>query len=328
MLLSSGVVWRHRTLDEFRAECPGGDPALQRARRRRARRRARLAGVARRAGRWRGRPAIRARSAGASTRAGLTDALVRAAGDVRLGEAFARRRGSSRRAASPAASRASAGCSLRANPWSEGDGLAYALARGADLSARHGRVLRPQPAGGGARGAASSCGRAAVRPPRARPRRRRARVLSRRAVLVRERPRPGDRAPTRPCRVVRRRRSAHCGERVRERTVADLVEAARAAGGDVRPAGRAAVRAAAVAEARRAAVPRGPRPRVGHAHDRRAPDRRARARPARRTARRSAGSTRPARTPAASSPAATAAAWRRRSSSAASRPRPRWQTAT
>jgi succinate dehydrogenase/fumarate reductase flavoprotein subunit len=30
MLLSSGVVWRYRELDEFRRECPGGDPELQR----------------------------------------------------------------------------------------------------------------------------------------------------------------------------------------------------------------------------------------------------------------------------------------------------------
>src|SRR5439155_24756481 len=30
MLLSSGVVWRHRTFDAFREECPDGDPALQR----------------------------------------------------------------------------------------------------------------------------------------------------------------------------------------------------------------------------------------------------------------------------------------------------------
>jgi hypothetical protein len=30
MLLSSGVVWRHREWEDFRAECPGGDPALQR----------------------------------------------------------------------------------------------------------------------------------------------------------------------------------------------------------------------------------------------------------------------------------------------------------
>ncbi|HEV2873976.1 MAG TPA: FAD-binding protein [Thermoleophilaceae bacterium] len=30
MRLSSGVIWRHRELDRFLAECPGGDPDLQR----------------------------------------------------------------------------------------------------------------------------------------------------------------------------------------------------------------------------------------------------------------------------------------------------------
>src|SRR6059058_3137751 len=30
MLLSSGVVWRHLEWEAFRAECPDGDPALQR----------------------------------------------------------------------------------------------------------------------------------------------------------------------------------------------------------------------------------------------------------------------------------------------------------
>jgi succinate dehydrogenase/fumarate reductase flavoprotein subunit len=30
MLLSSGVIWRHRSWDDFRRECPDGDPALQR----------------------------------------------------------------------------------------------------------------------------------------------------------------------------------------------------------------------------------------------------------------------------------------------------------
>src|SRR5262245_20455668 len=30
MLLSSGVVWRHREFADFRRECPSGDPALQR----------------------------------------------------------------------------------------------------------------------------------------------------------------------------------------------------------------------------------------------------------------------------------------------------------
>ena len=31
MLLSTCVVWRYREWETFRAECPGGDPALQRA---------------------------------------------------------------------------------------------------------------------------------------------------------------------------------------------------------------------------------------------------------------------------------------------------------
>ena len=30
MLLSSGVIWRHRDFEQFREECPGGDAALQR----------------------------------------------------------------------------------------------------------------------------------------------------------------------------------------------------------------------------------------------------------------------------------------------------------
>src|SRR3954468_16391612 len=30
MLLSSGVIWRHRDFDLFRTECPAGDPQLQR----------------------------------------------------------------------------------------------------------------------------------------------------------------------------------------------------------------------------------------------------------------------------------------------------------
>src|SRR5262245_17876654 len=31
MLLSSGVIWRHRDFDRFRSECRGGDERLQRA---------------------------------------------------------------------------------------------------------------------------------------------------------------------------------------------------------------------------------------------------------------------------------------------------------
>ncbi len=64
-----GVVWRHRTLDEFREECPGGDPALQR-RDRRASSTRRSTGSSRSARRSsRARPGTRARSARASTRA-------------------------------------------------------------------------------------------------------------------------------------------------------------------------------------------------------------------------------------------------------------------
>ena len=31
MLLSSGVIWRHREWEEFRRECPAGDERLQRS---------------------------------------------------------------------------------------------------------------------------------------------------------------------------------------------------------------------------------------------------------------------------------------------------------
>src|SRR5213596_966987 len=30
MLLSSCVIWRYRSFEDFRAQCPAGDPALQR----------------------------------------------------------------------------------------------------------------------------------------------------------------------------------------------------------------------------------------------------------------------------------------------------------
>ena len=135
MLLSSGVVWRHRTLEDFRAECPGGDPALQAPDRRRARRRARLARVARRRAGARARRATRSPSAGATTRARSRTSLVRAAGDVRLREPFRGARRSSRPAASARGWRAERGLLLRAAPWSEGDGLAFALARGAATTA-------------------------------------------------------------------------------------------------------------------------------------------------------------------------------------------------
>ncbi|MBA2462631.1 MAG: FAD-binding protein [Actinobacteria bacterium] len=133
MLLSSGVIWRHRSLEEFREECPGGDPALQR----------RVVDELDEALDWLESlgAAVVARDTGNprtvgrrfDTR-GLTNALVRAAGDVRLGEPF---RSAQILATGGFAARLAGerGLLLRASAWSEGDGLAYALERGADLSA-------------------------------------------------------------------------------------------------------------------------------------------------------------------------------------------------
>ena len=111
-------------------------------------------------------------------------------------------------------------------------------------------------------------------------------------------------------------------QRVRERTVADLVEAARAAGGDVRPAEELPFARTGVAEARRASLRGDPRVRSRDAHDRRPPHRRARPRARRRRRARPRPASPRAPTRAASSPAATAAASPPLSSSAASPPRP------
>ena len=133
MLLSSGVVWRHRSLAEFHEECPGGDPALQRV----------VVDALDEALDWLeglGPPVLERETGNPRTvgrrfdTRGLTAALVRAAGDVRLGEAFADAHvlATGGFAARLARER---DLLLRANRWSEGDGLAYGLARGADLSA-------------------------------------------------------------------------------------------------------------------------------------------------------------------------------------------------
>ena len=133
MLLSSGVVWRHRSLAEFHADCPRGEPALQRV----------LVDELDPALDWLeelGAP-VTERTTGNERTVGrrfdprcLTDALVRAARDVRLATPF---RDAQLLATGGFGARLARdrGLLLRAAPWSEGDGLAYALARGADLSA-------------------------------------------------------------------------------------------------------------------------------------------------------------------------------------------------
>ena len=145
-LLSSGFVWRYRDWDTFRAQCPGGDPALQRlVWERFSDALAWLEGL--------GAP-VRSRDTGnelttgcAFEPAGLVEALVRRAGDIRLEEplrqlpsgiavvlatgGFQADRELVRRYITPEAD----SLLLRANPWSAGDGLRLGVEAGARLSA-------------------------------------------------------------------------------------------------------------------------------------------------------------------------------------------------
>jgi fumarate reductase flavoprotein subunit len=141
MLLSSGVIWRYREWEDYRVECPAGDEALQRV-------------VWERlddAIGWLeslGAPVVEHDTGNPRTTGrrfdppGLTAALVRVAGDVRPGQEAAAEptilatggfQGNAELVAEhihPAGS-----LRLRANAWSSGDGMRYALARGAELSA-------------------------------------------------------------------------------------------------------------------------------------------------------------------------------------------------
>jgi fumarate reductase flavoprotein subunit len=146
MLLSSGVIWRHREFDRFRAECPRGDPLLQRTVFDRL-----DADIA-----WLESLGAEAldRDTGNPLTSGtrfephqLTHVLLRAAGGVRLGEplrdlpegppvvlatgGFQADRGLVARYITPHAGN----LMLRAAPWSSGDGLRLGLAAGGAVSA-------------------------------------------------------------------------------------------------------------------------------------------------------------------------------------------------
>lgn len=144
MLLSSAVVWRYRDFAEFRRQCPGGDPALQRLVHERLDE----------ALDWLerlGAPVVTRETGNPLTAGrrfeprGLMEALVRAAGEVRLRTPLGERvegplvlatggfQGDPElveRFVAPAAP-----LPLRASPWSTGDGLRYAMGQGAALSA-------------------------------------------------------------------------------------------------------------------------------------------------------------------------------------------------
>jgi succinate dehydrogenase/fumarate reductase flavoprotein subunit len=140
MLLSSCVIWRFREWDDFRAECPTGDERLQRVVWEHL-----DDGIA-----WLealGAPVVLHETGNPRTVGkrfdprGLTDALVRAAGEVRLDETVSEPvilatggfQGDTGLVAEHIGP--SAPLRLRANPWSSGDGLRTALAAGAELSA-------------------------------------------------------------------------------------------------------------------------------------------------------------------------------------------------
>jgi succinate dehydrogenase/fumarate reductase flavoprotein subunit len=131
MLLSSGVVWRYRDFDEFRHQCPGGEEALQHLICNR------LDDALGRLERLGANGAPHTRNPLTTGRRfdprRLTDALVRAAGSVELGGA---------RAAEaplviatggfPVRLARERGLLVRSNPWSGGQGIEIALARGAE----------------------------------------------------------------------------------------------------------------------------------------------------------------------------------------------------
>jgi succinate dehydrogenase/fumarate reductase flavoprotein subunit len=149
MLLSSCVMWRYHSLEAFQEECPDGDPALQRV----------IVDRLDEAIEWLeslGAPVVEHETGNPRTvgkrfdPGGVTQTLVRVIGDdsVRLSE-----RGQTPlqdanilcTGGFPARLARERGLLLRANPWSEGDGLDFALARGGqtagDLEEFYGRAM-------------------------------------------------------------------------------------------------------------------------------------------------------------------------------------------
>jgi succinate dehydrogenase/fumarate reductase flavoprotein subunit len=134
MLLSSGVVWRYRDFDEFRRQCPGGDPELQRL----------IWERLDEALDWLERlgPPVVARDTDRPFTTGrrfnprgLTETLVRAAGDVSLGVRTGLVPGEPLVVATGGYAVQLArerGLLRRSNRWSEGEGIELVLERGGE----------------------------------------------------------------------------------------------------------------------------------------------------------------------------------------------------
>jgi succinate dehydrogenase/fumarate reductase flavoprotein subunit len=161
MLLSSGVVWRHRDFDRFGADCPDGDESLQRLVFERL-----DAGLA-----WLeslGAPVVERGTGNPLTAGvrfdprGLTEVLLRAAGEVRLGDPLVLLPDAtpvvlatggfpaSRELVRQHVTAQSEHLLLRASPGNTGDGLRLGLTAGArtsgGLDEAYGRNLPAPPA--------------------------------------------------------------------------------------------------------------------------------------------------------------------------------------
>lgn len=236
MLLSSCVIWRHKDFADFRAECPGGDEALQRA-------------VYERLDEsldWLeslGAPVTERDTGNPRTVGrrfdprGLTDALAR---DVHLGEPFAPTESPLILATGgfPVRLASQKGLLLRANRWSDGGGLDFARGRGAetagDLDEFYGRAMPAveQIAEADFVRLTQLYGRYATITSEDGSERFEGEPTWSETDLVQQIARwPGGRAwyTVEP---------AALQERVRERTVAEMIEAARAVGAPVREDGR------------------------------------------------------------------------------------------
>jgi len=149
MLLSSCVIWRHREWDDFRADCPGGDEALQRLIWERLD--DALAWLESLGAEpvWRDTENPRTTGRRYAPRA-LTELLAR---DVRLETPLPADAEPPLVLATggyPVRLAQQRGLLLRANPWSDGAGLELARARGAELSSGldefYGRAMPAPPA--------------------------------------------------------------------------------------------------------------------------------------------------------------------------------------
>jgi fumarate reductase flavoprotein subunit len=151
MPLSSCVVWRYRTAEEFRAECPGGDPRLQQL----------IVDRLDDALAWLeslGAPVVWEETGNPRTVGkrfdprGLTDVLVRAAGEMRVETPFPGTHAPLILATGgyPVRFARERGLLVRSNPWSEGDGVDFGVERGAARSSGldefYGRAMPAPPA--------------------------------------------------------------------------------------------------------------------------------------------------------------------------------------